>query len=71
LAGDICWTIGSESDQLRGKLMRGLISIVIGVIFIWGGLSGNLALRGTKSGPALAVVGIFLVGLGIYRIAKT
>jgi len=50
--------------------MRGLVSIVIGIVFIWGGLSGNLSLRGTKSGPALAVVGVFLLGLGAYRMAK-
>jgi len=50
--------------------VRGLISIVIGAVFIWGGLSGNMSLRGTKSGPALAVVGVFLVGLGVYRMTK-
>lgn len=50
--------------------MRGLISIVIGVVFIWGGLSGNMALRGTKNGPALAVVGVFLIGLGIFRMTR-
>ena len=45
-------------------------SIIIGVIFIAGGLSGKLALIGTNSGMALAVVGVLLVGRGIYRIRK-
>ena len=45
-------------------------SIVIGLIFIAGGLSGTLALVGTNSGIALAVVGVLLVGRGIYRLRK-
>ena len=45
-------------------------SIIIGLVFIVGGLSGNLALVGTNSGVALAVVGVLLVGRGIYRIRK-
>ena len=45
-------------------------SIVIGLIFIAGGLSGTLALVGTNSGIALAVVGVLLVGRGIYRVRK-
>ncbi|HEY3963518.1 MAG TPA: hypothetical protein VGM05_03110 [Planctomycetaceae bacterium] len=36
-------------------------NIVIGIVFIVGGLSGKLALRGTESGPALAVLGGVLV----------
>ncbi len=47
--------------------MRGVINIVIGLIFIVGGLTGNLSLRGTNSGPLLAVVGVGLVGFGVYR----
>jgi len=45
-------------------------SIIIGLIFIAGGLSGQLALVGTNSGPALAVVGVLIVGRGVYRIRK-
>jgi hypothetical protein len=45
-------------------------SIIIGLVFIVGGLSGTLALIGTNSGTALAVVGVFLVGRGIWRIRK-
>jgi len=45
-------------------------SIIIGLVFIVGGLSGTLALIGTNSSTALAVVGMLLVGRGIYRIRK-
>jgi hypothetical protein len=49
--------------------MRGIINIIIGVVFIIGGLSGQLALIGTSSGLALAAVGVLLVGLGVFRLA--
>ncbi len=45
-------------------------SIIIGLVFIVGGLTGTLALIGTNSGTALALVGVLLVGRGIYRIRK-
>ena len=50
--------------------MRGIISIVIGLVFIIGGLSGRLSLRFTDSGYALAAVGVLFIGLGIYRLVK-
>jgi hypothetical protein len=51
--------------------MRGVINIIIGLVFIVGGLSGKLAMRGTQSGGALAVVGVFLLGLGAFRLATS
>jgi len=45
-------------------------SIIIGLVFIVGGLSGQLPLIGTNSGVALAVVGLLLIGRGIWRIRK-
>lgn len=45
-------------------------NIVIGLVFIVGGLSGEMALRGTDSGGALAVLGVVLVGAGVYRLVK-
>jgi hypothetical protein len=51
--------------------MRGVVNIIIGLIFIVGGLSGKLAMRGTQSGGALAVVGVFLLGLGAFRLATS
>ena len=45
-------------------------NIIIGLVFIAGGLSGQLALRGTDSGPALAGLGAVLVIWGIFQVAK-
>lgn len=50
--------------------MRGVISIIIGIIFIIGGLSGRLVLIGTHSGPALAVVGVLLILVGAARMTR-
>ncbi len=50
--------------------MRGVINIVLGIIFIIGGLTGRMVLIGTQSGPALALVGLALLGLGIYRMTR-
>lgn len=50
--------------------MRGIINIIIGIIFIVGGLSGKLVLLGTHSGPALAVLGGGLIVLGLFRMAQ-
>jgi len=45
-------------------------NIVIGLIFIIGGLSGKLALLGTNSGGALAAVGAALLVWGIVQVAR-
>lgn len=50
--------------------MRGIINIIIGLVFVIGGLTGNLTLRGTHSGPAIAVLGGFLILLGVFRLAR-
>jgi len=50
--------------------MRGIINIVIGIVFLIGGLSGGMVMRGTHSGGALAAVGGFLILLGIFRLAR-
>jgi len=46
-----------------------MVKIIIGVVFIIGGLSGKLVLVGTHSGVALAVFGGILVVWGIARMA--
>ena len=51
--------------------MRGIISIIIGVVFIIGGLSGRLVLIGTNNGPALAVLGAVIIVIGVIRVAKS
>jgi hypothetical protein len=50
--------------------MRGIISIVIGTVFIVGGLTGKLTLIGTQSGGALAVAGGVMILIGIFRLAR-
>ncbi len=45
-------------------------NIVIGAVFIIGGLSGKLALIGTGSSTALAVVGAGLVVWGIVQVSR-
>ena len=45
-------------------------NIVIGVIFILGGLSGTMALRGTQSTIGLAVFGAILVVWGIIQMSS-
>ncbi len=43
-------------------------NIVVGLLFIVGGASGKIALRGTNSSAALVVVGLVLIGFGIFRV---
>lgn len=45
-------------------------NIVFGAVFIVGGLTGKLALRGTQSSGALVAVGIGLVIWGAVQMAK-
>jgi hypothetical protein len=48
--------------------MRGMLNIVSGVVMILGGLSGELVLKGTESGGALAAVGAGVLAFGFYRM---
>jgi hypothetical protein len=45
-------------------------NIIFGIVFIIGGLSGKLALRGTHSSTALVVVGVVLLLWGLYRMSR-
>jgi hypothetical protein len=47
-----------------------MIKIIIGIVFIVGGLSGKLVLIGTNSGVALAGFGAVLVVWGIINIIR-
>jgi hypothetical protein len=60
-----------EDAWYKSPMGRGITNILFGVVFIVGGLSGHLALIGTGSGTALAVLGGILVAFGIYRMIKT
>jgi len=46
-------------------------NIIIGLVFLIGGLSGKLALRGTGSGIALAAIGGALMIWGIFQIFRS
>jgi hypothetical protein len=50
--------------------MRGIINIIIGAVFVIGGLTGTLALRGTHSGMGIAIVGGVLIVIGLIRLAR-
>jgi uncharacterized membrane protein (UPF0136 family) len=50
--------------------MGPIVNILIGVVLAVAGLSGNLVLRGTDSGPALAVVGAALAAYGVYQLMR-
>lgn len=47
-----------------------MFNIILGIVFIVGGLSGKLALRGTDSGPLLAALGAGLLAWGGYQMWK-
>jgi hypothetical protein len=59
-----------HSIPSRGDAMRGVLNIIIGLVFVIGGLSGKLVMKGTQSGGALAVIGVVLLGLGAYRMVS-
>ena len=43
---------------------------IIGIVFVIGGLSGKLVLRGTNSSPALVAVGDILIVWGLVQMSK-
>jgi predicted phage tail protein len=45
-------------------------NIIIGIIFVIGGLSGKLVLRGTDSSGALALIGVGLAIWGIVQLTR-
>jgi predicted phage tail protein len=45
-------------------------NIIIGAVFVVGGLSGQFCLRGTDSGGALAVIGAGLIGWGVFQMFR-
>jgi hypothetical protein len=47
-----------------------MFNIVIGAVFLIGGLSGKLALRGTNSSTAIAVVGAGLIVWGLVQVVR-
>ncbi len=45
-------------------------NIVIGLVFLIGGLSGKIAIRGTDSTVAASVVGVGLIVWGIVQMVR-
>jgi hypothetical protein len=48
-----------------------VIKIILGVVFLVGGLSGKLVLIGTQSGIALAVVGVGMIVWGVLQLRSS
>ncbi|MEZ5325122.1 MAG: hypothetical protein R3F19_08655 [Verrucomicrobiales bacterium] len=46
-------------------------NIIIGLVFVVGGLSGKMVLIGTNSSPALAVVGGLMLIWGIVQMVRS
>jgi hypothetical protein len=40
------------------------------VVFIIGGATGGMTLRGTRSSSGLIAVGVLLVGIGLFRLTR-
>jgi hypothetical protein len=47
-----------------------MLNILFGIIFIIGGLSGDMVLVGTDSSGLLVLVGVVLVIWGISRVSR-
>lgn len=47
-----------------------IFNVVVGLIFLVGGLSGKMALIGTGSTIAMAAVGGLILGIGIFQIVR-
>lgn len=45
-------------------------NIAIGILFVIGGLSGSMVLRGTDSSVGLAVLGVGLIAWGGFQMAS-
>ena len=49
----------------------GVFNLLLGLVGLVGGLSGRLALLGTNSSVALAVVGGLIAAYGAYQIIRS
>ncbi|MCB1064011.1 MAG: hypothetical protein KDN20_13950 [Verrucomicrobiae bacterium] len=60
-----------ERSAISGSIVGTMWNIVIGIIFVIGGLSGKMALIGTNSGGLLALLGAGLIAWGIVQKVRT
>ena len=47
-----------------------VLNIVLGIAMVVGGATGQLALLGTSSSPALVAVGAVCAGLGVFQLVR-
>ena len=47
-----------------------IINIVLGLVMIGGGLSGKFVFWGTQGPWPLVAIGVFFVGLGVFRMVR-
>lgn len=50
--------------------MGGIVNVIVGLVMLGGAMSGKLVFRGTTSSTPLGVIGVVLIGVGIYRIVQ-
>jgi hypothetical protein len=50
--------------------ISGIISVIIGLIMVIGGGTGNLVLRGTNRSDLLMILGIIVIAYGAYVTYK-
>jgi len=51
--------------------MGGIFNIIVGLIMVGAGLSGQFSLLGTKSPTLLVAVGALVTAFGIYRTIRS
>ncbi len=58
------------STRPRGTLLRVIVSILVGFLLIFAGLSGNFVFRGTNASWPLVLLGIFVIGRALWYQQK-
>ena len=53
------------------SLVSGIISLIIGIVMIVGGASGQLVLRGTNRSDLLMILGVIVIAYGAYVTYKS
>ena len=62
--------MGTAPIFLKGRSGPTMWNTIIGIVFVIGGLSGKLVLRGTNSSPALVAVGDILIVWGLLQMKR-
>ena len=53
------------------SLVSGIISLIISIVMIVGGASGQLVLRGTNRSDLLMILGVIVIAYGAYVTYKS